>query len=229
MIPTNAVISSASLDLYANPAPVNGNGIAMQGANESVLQRVTSSWSGINVTFNTSPATTGVNEVVLPQSSSASQDYLGIDVTSLVTDMVVNPSSSFGFLLKLQNETPFTSMIFASADYPDTTLHPHLSVCYSIPNAIDELNPADQSILVSPNPIANQDLNFTIALVKQENLIISLMDYQGKLVKVIQYPHTAAGLNQIYLNDFFANLSSSAYILKVSTKTKESFAKIIKQ
>lgn len=130
-IPSNATITSAKLSLYSNPTPSNGNGTAMQGNNASYLQRVTSSWSETTVTWNNQPTTTTTNQVMLAQSTSSSQDYLDIDVKALVQDMVTNPATSHGFMIKLVNESYYASMIFASTDYTNPSVRPKLVVTYT--------------------------------------------------------------------------------------------------
>jgi hypothetical protein len=148
-IPAGTAISSATLSLFANPSPVNANGIAMQGANESVLQRITDPWNEMTVTWNNAPATTTQNQVIIPVSADQSYNAV-LDVTYMVQDMINSPSSSHGFLIKLITETYYKSMIFASSDYADTSVHPVLQICYSTVD-VGHLN-SDNSIHVYPNP-----------------------------------------------------------------------------
>ncbi len=94
-IPSNATITSAKLSLYAS----DGSGGSPQhstlsGPNDAWLERVTSSWSESTVTWNTQPTTTTQNRVSLPSSISPTEDYLNIDVTTLVQDMTNTGSSS---------------------------------------------------------------------------------------------------------------------------------------
>lgn len=139
-IPIGVNVINARLSLYANTVAENGNGIAMQGGNEAVLRRVTSSWAENTVTWNNVPSTTTLNEVTLQQSSTAFQNYLNIDVKNIVQDMVNNPTTSFGFLLKLVNEVPYSSMIFATSDFPNSSLWPEITIEYYFPITILPLN-----------------------------------------------------------------------------------------
>jgi hypothetical protein len=132
-IPANAVITSATLSLWANPNATSLNPPPMKGANESVLQRITSNWNESTVTWNSAPSTTNLHQVTLAQSTTGFQDYLNIDVTALVQDMVNDPATSFGFMLRLTNETPLTAMTFASSDYFDASKHPEITINYQIP------------------------------------------------------------------------------------------------
>jgi hypothetical protein len=126
-IPANAVVTSALLSLYYNPSSTEGT---HSGTNTALLQRVTSSWGELTVTWDTQPTTTTVNQATLPSSSSSTQDYPNINVTAMVQEMVTNPSTNFGFMLRQQTETIFRKMIFASSDNVTAALRPKLVVSY---------------------------------------------------------------------------------------------------
>jgi gliding motility-associated-like protein len=132
-IPTGTIIDSARLSLYSYISDIGGHS-TLSGSNASLLQRITTDWPE-TVTWNTRPLTTTQNEVTLPASTIAVQHYPNIDVTALLQDMVDEPDSSFGFLLKLITEEYYRAMIFASSDNPDSTLHPKLDVYYNEPGA----------------------------------------------------------------------------------------------
>ncbi len=90
------------------------------------------------VTWNNQPITTTENEVFLSESSSSFQDYLNIDVTNLIEDMIADPTNSHGFLLKLLDEQHYRKMVFASSGHSNSNLHPKLEVCYSITTTLDQ-------------------------------------------------------------------------------------------
>lgn len=128
-IPSGALVTSANLSLFSQESSGLGSHSTSSGSNESVLNRITSSWEENTVTWNNQPSTTTENQVFLSESLNSIQDYLNIDVTNLVEDMISDPSNSHGFLLKLLNEQYYRSMVFASSDYSDSNLHPKLEVC----------------------------------------------------------------------------------------------------
>lgn len=136
VIPSNAVVTDARLTLYNDPTSGENNGehSSLSGSNVSVLQRITSPWIEHSVTWNNQPGTTTQNEVILPQSNSPHQDYSNINVTAIVNDMLQTPSSSYGFMLKLQTEQYYRSMIFASSDHIECNLHPKLEIHYTVPD-----------------------------------------------------------------------------------------------
>lgn len=129
-VPANATIVSATLTLYGTGF-INSLLPGHFGNNTAYLKRITSSWSENSVTWNSAPQTTNVNQVSVPASTSASQDY-SILVTALVQDMLANPSSSFGFHLGLQTENPNSpaALLFHSSDASDSTKWPKLEIIY---------------------------------------------------------------------------------------------------
>jgi hypothetical protein len=152
-LPANASIQSAQLTLYNNPNAQNGyaNGehVHESGSNEAVLQRIVSPWTE-DVAWSNQPTTTIQNEVTLAQDTNANQNYT-LDVTNLINDIIADPNTSFGFLLKLKTETPYRLLAFASSDHPNPSLHPKLEICYS---TILTTNTAElqNNVSVFPNP-----------------------------------------------------------------------------
>ena len=175
-IPPNAIIQHASLSLFY--ATQNGFGNQQQesltSSNESVVQRVTSAWAENTVTWNNQPSATTADEVILPQSTSPTQDYTNLDVTAMVQSMVSTTNN--GFLLKLTNETYYANLLFASGDNPDSSRHPLLEVTFTVPGitcitlrtspgtedaTIDDYNPAGNY----PNEIEYASRAWTISSV----------------------------------------------------------------
>ena len=137
-IPAGSVINSATLYLYANNNSLNGYpGQPTYGSdNAGYLRRITQSWDENTVTWNNQPLTTAVNQVLIPQSTSTSQDYV-LNVTALTQDIIDNPTSGYGFMLMEANETNFyNSQLFCSSDIADTNLAPALVVNYTAPSGM---------------------------------------------------------------------------------------------
>lgn len=130
-IPEGSEIRNARLYLYSVANTVNGPGHSpLTGSNEFILQKVTSSWDEMEVTWNTQPTTTGIGQILLPASDSCLQDYV-IDITEFVQDMVDDPANNFGLMMKLNTEEHYRKILFASSDYGDDSLkHPKLVVYY---------------------------------------------------------------------------------------------------
>jgi len=130
-IPSDALIDSIKLSLYSYESPANGSHSALSGSNSCSLQKIISSWNESSVTWNNQPFTTTENQVILPKSEYETQDYLEVDVTALVTEMIMFPANNHGVLLKLETEEAYRQLVFASSDNSDIELHPKLDIYYS--------------------------------------------------------------------------------------------------
>ena len=130
VISPTATITSAKLSFYAYNSPANGAHSKISGSNASVLRKVTSAWDESTVTWDTQPSTSELNQVTLVESTSETEDYIDIDVTLLVKDMVKTPAGNFGLMLKLQTESSYRQLIFASSDNTDASKRPKLVVNY---------------------------------------------------------------------------------------------------
>ncbi|HNP47363.1 MAG TPA: DNRLRE domain-containing protein [Bacteroidia bacterium] len=153
-IPAGAQVLDAKLSLHyaVTNSYTNAPQQSLTHSNASIVQRVTSHWTESTATWNNQPTVTNLDALTLPQSTSANQDYLNMDVTAMVSQMVQNGNN--GFLISMLDESPYARMIFASGDHPDTLLHPTLDVTYTdcitlvlSPNsedvAIDNYNPSN--------------------------------------------------------------------------------------
>lgn len=117
--PSNAVLLSADLYLYSS-GYINNLLPGHFGANAAYIRRVTGNWTENSVTWNSQPATTTLNQVLIPATTSSTQDFQ-IDVTALVEDILLNPSTSYGFLLGLQTENPNNAAALAFLSSDNTT------------------------------------------------------------------------------------------------------------
>lgn len=129
-IPSGAIVQSARLSLYyANPNTYgNAPQQSLTHSNECVVRRITSSWTESTVNWNNQPSTTSQDELSLAQSTDSAQDYLNLDVTAMVQEMVNSVNN--GFMIQMIDESPYARMIFASGDHPDSTKHPVLEITY---------------------------------------------------------------------------------------------------
>jgi hypothetical protein len=186
-IPASSTITSAKLNFYAydydgtHPSSILNNGHV--GNNSSYLRRVTQNWGEYTVTWNTQPSATNTNQVILPASTSSNQDYLDIDVTQLVQDIIDNPTTSHGFLLGLVDEVLIANLSFHSTNGNDPTKHPRLvlDIECKTTSAFDnnKTTASNYKSIVYPNPSAN------FISIKTENLIIKnlkIYSFDGKLV-----------------------------------------------
>jgi hypothetical protein len=129
-IPANARITSAKLTLYSNPTPLNGNHVDANSGSDNTLflQRVTTNWT-TSVTWQTQPSTDASSQIIIPHTSQSMLDITDLDVTGLVKDM--RQYGNYGFMIRLKNEVLYTSRIFCSSKYSNTSKHPKLVVTYT--------------------------------------------------------------------------------------------------
>jgi hypothetical protein len=134
-IPSNATVTDARLSLYNDPTSSENGGqhSSLTGSNVALLQRIIIPWNELSVTWNNQPATTTLHQVTLPQSTSPNQDYLNVDVTTIVNDMIQNSASSHGFLFRLVTESHWRAMIFASSDNANAARRPSITITYTVP------------------------------------------------------------------------------------------------
>lgn len=129
-IAVNGTISSVKLVLHpAEDTPYGTGHSNRSGSNAFVIQRVTSEWDELSVTWNNQPSTTTDREVYVDENADEMLIY-EIDITGLVNDIINNQSQSFGLMLKLVNEEYYRRVLFASSDYEDVSKHPKLVVEY---------------------------------------------------------------------------------------------------
>lgn len=181
-IPQGSEITCASLSLYYNSTSgTNGQ----EGENESVIQRITTSWLENVVTWNTMPSTTAVNEITLATSTYISEDYLDIDVTELVSDMIADPSNSYGFMISLSTEETYSSMKFCSSDNAgDPAKFPRLDICYNAPVSINEISNA--TFQIGQNPVTNKiDIQFNQPVAEETYCVLTDMNGAVVLKQVI--------------------------------------------
>jgi hypothetical protein len=161
------------------------------------------------VTWNTQPQTTTVNQVLIPSTTSSTQNFIDIDVTQLVSDMINNPASSFGFLFKLQTEQYYRKLVFASSDHPVDSLHPKLEVCIQSTVGV---NPSvdNNSFRIYPNP-SKDKITIEYNQIKVEQVQIKLYSMEGR---VLMEKTLMSNKMQIDVSGF----SKGVYIVEVQSK-----------
>jgi hypothetical protein len=125
-IPKNKTIKSAKLYLYHHDH-ISEVHDPRTFSNVSYLQRVTTEWDVKTITWNNMPSATTINQVTLPESKSATEDYI-VDVTLLIQDMC--DYENYGMMLILAEEQTYARLVFSSSDAADSTLHPKLVVAF---------------------------------------------------------------------------------------------------
>jgi len=140
LIPANATIISAKLFLFGMSSSLNspqgnsyypGSPYNEFGDNSCWVQQVVgANWNESTLTYDNQPTGTTLDEAVLPASTSQWNYNAVADVAKIVKKMVANPSKNFGFLIMLQNEAIYKSVVFASSETSIRSQRPKLVVIY---------------------------------------------------------------------------------------------------
>lgn len=215
-----SVLLSARLSLYAT-GYIHSTFTGHMGNNAATLKRITEPWSESAVTWNTAPATTTDNMVTLAQSISSDQDYIDIDVTEMVRDMLTDPTGASGFYLQLVDEAPGNALAFFSSGATDPLKRPKLELSYS-PTAISESQKATD-ILIYPNPSTR---NFTIKISEAEHVSsYQILDAAGRVIHSKQITQTQNDLTEVVTID----LTPGVYHVQMNTPEKVIMKRFIRQ
>jgi hypothetical protein len=131
LIPSGTVLQSAKLVLKSLSISGGYGEKGNSGSNATYLQRVTQAWT--TPTWNTQPTTTTTGQIAIPAWTSGGNGVVEVDVTAMLQDMLNNPTTNFGFMLRLQNENGPTARNFASCDYSTAASRPKLVVVTAQP------------------------------------------------------------------------------------------------
>jgi hypothetical protein len=134
VIPKNVTITSAQLYLNHNSTPVHYGGSGHHkdgGSNACYIQRITQKWDTDSVTWSNQPDVSSENVIILNSSTSDDQNYI-VDITAVLNDMLMNPSNNFGFMLRLQTESPIVALGFSSGSCANYNERPILQISYTM-------------------------------------------------------------------------------------------------
>ncbi len=131
-IPSGAEIIVARLSLFGKKYPPDQHSLYyFYGTyNFGIISRITGEWEENLVIWDNQPKITFQNQVFLHPSSNAYEDYLDIDVTKLVEDILNNPESSNGFMISLFEEELYRMLAFSTSDNQDPDLRPKIVITF---------------------------------------------------------------------------------------------------
>ena len=221
LIPDSSEIMYASLSLFYDPSCGHEG---HSGPNESYLYRITNSWDENIVNWSNQPSYTTQNQVFFPASYSSTQDYIDIDVTNLVLDMINDPENSFGFILRHVNELEYRSLIFASSDHPNENFHPKLVIVFRCITSISS-NYKAHNISFYPNP-GNGLMHISFSDIRHDKVLIELISYTGKSLFKKEF---ATFSNNQELELDLSKYNSGIYFVRLSNKSFQKTQKIVIQ
>lgn len=163
-LPEGSDIEKVYLSLYHHVANGNPGHSQASGSNESKLKRVTEAWDENTVTWNSQPTTDDSNQVIISPSASTTQDYLDVDVTNLMLNSRGELSDNHGFMISLETESYYRSLVFASSDVTNPNIRPKLLVTYK------------SSCSASSNPV---DLGSDTTLCQAQSLMLNATRTDG--------------------------------------------------
>lgn len=129
-LPTNAIISSAKLNLYGVNPPWTTSTLTHHphGSNQSYLEEITQPWDESTVTWNNQPSVSSVGGVTLPATTTNYEDFLNIDITDAIIGL--QQGTNYGLRLSMANTVPYHRVFFGSSDQIDATKRPKLVIEY---------------------------------------------------------------------------------------------------
>lgn len=143
-IPTDAIIDSAFINLYAvdntsAPGTVFGsapdiNSYSSCGENSFFIKKNTSSWERSTTNWNTMPSYTDENMISIADHGTGFPSLNNLDITTFVKDWVAHPEQNFGVVFMLQNETgsSYRRILFGANGIPTASLRPLVKVYYQV-------------------------------------------------------------------------------------------------
>lgn len=210
LIDSAAIVDSAFLYLYHNPTSSDPGHSTLSGSNATYLRRVTSAWEELTVTLNTQPSYDTVGQFKISSTISGNENYK-IPVKDMVQLMLDTTEGNHGWIMMLENETAYRSMIFASSDNLDATIRPRLDVFYRVSGLSEAEKPyySPQELQLFPNP-ANNDLSLKWTQILDYESTLTLSDIQGR---IIQRAEIQAGLTSVSLD--ISKLSKGTYFVRI--------------
>ncbi|MBL0017669.1 MAG: DNRLRE domain-containing protein [Bacteroidetes bacterium] len=210
-LPTTTVINSAKLNLYA----LGATGV-LPGhdgtANATEIRRVPVAWDQTQVTWDNQPSL-GTLVTILPQSTSPTQDYLDIDVTQAVREMIAFPQNNHGFLLKLVTELEQNAMLFHSINSGDPSKAPKLVLdidCSSIVG-VEEKKVVDFALF--PNPTTNS-VHFRGTMDADGKVEFKIYDLSGRQLAIQDAGIINAGSHTLDISTLITDQPAGIYIVR---------------
>lgn len=173
------VVIDARLNLFHNPTSGHQGHSTIGGDNTGMICRITEHWEESTVTWDNQPATTNTNSVLIPAPENDSSDFLNVDITPIIKDMIRHPFTSDGFMIKLFSEdTLYRSLVFASSDHLDESLHPSIIINFVI-NVLQ-----DSVFTLQPDEETGKDASINSSISKsfgdQQSLVSSVWEYDSE-------------------------------------------------
>ncbi|GEM_PF-1091292 len=193
------ILLGATLSMFATTGSTNPGHL---GFNDALITRINGSWIPNEVTWQNQPAVVTDHAVFLPRSDAPDQDFINLEVTGLVQDMLSETGTEpQGLRIQLQSESVFRSINFASSDHPDASRHPILTLQIQRVGSTgfgSVAKPADLQAAFGPNPLQDQ-LSLTVQLKTAQAANLEVYDASGRLVEQLDLGKLPSGETALLL------------------------------
>lgn len=146
LLPVNATITGAALNLFGVPAGVNTISSGNSGSNTGLVKLIPNNmpwnentitwtmWEANALTAGTSGTLPLAPAVAIPQSTQQWNWNQSVPIPASWVQNVVNfTTPNMGYLLHLRVEQQYRSVLFASSDHANPALWPELRIDYTVP------------------------------------------------------------------------------------------------
>lgn len=206
---SNAIVDSAFLYLYHNPSSSDPGHSTLSGSNATWLRVVTSPWHADTVTYNTQPTWDTTNQHLIGPTVTGNENFQ-LDVSLNIRTMLDPNHGNHGWILMLDNETEYRSVIFASSNHLDPLIRPRLKVYYRY-SGLDSEDLALFKLQIYPNP-ARTEVQILHPALGNQSCLLQIIDINGRLIKE-QLAQTKEGRITLSLR----GIEAGNYIVKVLT------------
>ena len=180
-IPPNSIIKKADLHLFYYPDFESSVTSKHSGNTSMKVYRVIEDWEEDSLSWVSQPNIDSSVVVEIPSLESDTSNLV-VDLKELMDAYIKDPLS-FGFRFSLEDESPYSCVLFASSDAEDAALHPEFHLEYEIPDSgctelflnspcgadtysdssIPEMNFGnEEAVVVSGGPIRRTHLDFNL-------------------------------------------------------------------
>lgn len=227
MLPQNSFIHSAKLNFfYCSSSNSNGPHSILNGTNESYIYKLLGPWQESTVTWNTQPTYANSPSAYLPISIFSNDNYFGIDITAIYNDLMNNPASNFGMILKLGNESYYRRLVFSSTDHPNQQLSPELELTFTTSTGLAP-SATQYQLNIFPNPASGGIINIIPPSAHTENVIIRIFNAQGQLL--LNRSCTTVNSTAISLDISEILPAGALYAVQIETDTNIYVSKLLVQ
>lgn len=152
----NLEVNGADLTLFG----VAGRHNPLNRSNESEMERITSNWEEMTITYNNAPPVSNDVNVIVPPTTSSTEDKV-IDVKSFFNHWKLDNLLNYGMMFQLTSYVnSYTRMEFHSSDVVDVSKHPSITFTLFKECDFESHSLLKRNLDGAISPVYNGKLNF---------------------------------------------------------------------